>query len=133
MSAQTCDRIITGRNFDYASALNIIQSETYLEQEDLNEIGLYHRQGEVLQAIENFENKITDEHEFYGRRQKRQTDNDEEERIAEDFDFEIEEFKERHNRIKRYIYNVSGIIPTIHTCSGNCTEGTGPTLPGMVI
>ena len=45
----------------------------------------------------------------------------------------MEEFKERHNRIKRYIYNVSGIIPTIATCSGNCTEGTGPTLPGMVI
>ena len=57
MATQTCDRTVTGRNFDYASALNISQSETYLEQEDLNEIGLYHRQGEVLQAIENFDDK----------------------------------------------------------------------------
>ena len=60
MSAQTCDRIITGRNFDYASALNIIQSETYLEQEDLNEIGLYHRQGEVLEAIEKLRSRLNE-------------------------------------------------------------------------
>ena len=58
MATQTCDRVITGRNFDYASALTIIQDEEYLEDEDFDDIRLIHRQGEVIQAIDKFEEKI---------------------------------------------------------------------------
>ena len=60
MATQTCDRTITGRNFNYAEALRIIQEEEYLADEDFDDIRLFHKQGEVIQAIENFEEKISD-------------------------------------------------------------------------
>ena len=41
MATQTCDRTITGRNFDYGQALSIIQDEEYLEDEDFDEIRFY--------------------------------------------------------------------------------------------
>ena len=43
MYTQTCDRIITAHNFDYLSALSIIQGEDYLEDEDFDAIGLLRR------------------------------------------------------------------------------------------
>ena len=58
MATQTCDRTVTGRNFDYASALSIIQNEDYLENEDFDDIRLIHKQGEVFQAIDKIEEKI---------------------------------------------------------------------------
>ena len=58
MATQTCDRTVTGRNFDYASALSFIQDEEYLENEDFDDIRLIHRQGEIIQAIDKFEEKI---------------------------------------------------------------------------
>ena len=41
MATQTCDRTVSGRNFDYASALSIIQDEEYLEDEDFDDIRFY--------------------------------------------------------------------------------------------
>ena len=38
---QTCDQVITGRNFNYAEALQIIQDEEYLEDADFDEIRLH--------------------------------------------------------------------------------------------
>ena len=61
MATQTCDRTITGNNFDYGSALSVIQEEEYLEDEDFDEIRLIRRQGEVIQAIDEFGEKYSDE------------------------------------------------------------------------
>ena len=38
---QTCDQVITGRNYNYAEALQIIQDEEYLEDADFDEIRQY--------------------------------------------------------------------------------------------
>ena len=37
---QKCDQTITGRNFMYSRALDIIQNEEYLDQSDFDEIRL---------------------------------------------------------------------------------------------
>ena len=37
-ACQTCDQIVTGRNFNYRAALNIIQNEDYLDEVDFNDI-----------------------------------------------------------------------------------------------
>ena len=47
---QTCDQVITGRNYNYAEALQIIQDEEYLEDADFDEIR--HRVGRS-QSTEN--------------------------------------------------------------------------------
>ena len=73
MATQTCDRTITGRNFDYGSALNVIQEEDYLEDEDFDEIRLIRRHGEVIQAIDEFGEKYFDGDQLLGTRQKRET------------------------------------------------------------
>ena len=38
---QRCDQTITGRNFNYAAALEIIQDEEYLEEADFDDIRRY--------------------------------------------------------------------------------------------
>ena len=55
MATQTCDRTISGRNFDYANALRIIQDEDYLENEDIDNIRFYRKHGNILEAIKKAE------------------------------------------------------------------------------
>ena len=61
MAVQVCEQIITGRNFDYASALEIIQSEEYLQDSDFahhkSSQKITHKHGRILEDIENFEEK----------------------------------------------------------------------------
>ena len=60
MAVQVCEQIITGRNFDYASALEIIQSEEYLQDSDFayhKSQKITHKHGRILEDIENFEEK----------------------------------------------------------------------------
>ena len=73
MATQTCDRTITGNNFDYGSALTLFQEEDYLEDEDLNEIRLTRRQGEVINTIDEFGEKYFNEDQFSSTRHKRET------------------------------------------------------------
>jgi len=58
MAVQTCDQAITFRNFDYSRALEVVQDEEYLDDVDFDEIRLRRKQGEVYQAIDNFNEKI---------------------------------------------------------------------------
>jgi len=58
MAVQTCDQAITFRNFNYARALEVVQDEEYLDDVDFDEIRLRRKQGEVFQAIDNFNEKI---------------------------------------------------------------------------
>ena len=55
MATQICDRTISGRNFDYARALEIIQDEEYLEPEDFDEMRFYRKHGKIVEAIEKLE------------------------------------------------------------------------------
>ena len=55
MATQICDRTISGRNFDYARALEIIQDEEYLEPEDFDEMRFYRKHGKIVEAIEKME------------------------------------------------------------------------------
>jgi len=73
MATQTCDRTISGRNFDYANALRIIQEEDYLEDEDIDNIRFYRKHGNILEAIEKAEenyasNSLDDEIHHRSRR-----------------------------------------------------------------
>jgi len=105
MATQTCDRTVTGRNFDYASALSVIQEEDYLEDEDFDDIRLIRKQGEVIQAIENFEEKISDH---------------------EDSEL-LGTFEEHHHREKRFLFQNTS---SFDFCM-NCTDSS-PTVPGVV-
>ena len=59
MAVQTCDQQITFRNFDYSRALEVVQDEEYLDDVDFDgPIRLLRKQGEVFQAIDNFNEKI---------------------------------------------------------------------------
>ena len=58
MAVQTCDQAITFRNFNYARALEVVQDEEYLDDVDFDEIRLRRKEGEVFQAIDNFDEKI---------------------------------------------------------------------------
>ena len=58
MAVQTCDQAITYRNFDYVRALEIVQDEEYLDDSDFDEIRFSRKQGEVFQAIDNFQEKV---------------------------------------------------------------------------
>ena len=55
MATQICDRTISGRNFDYASALSIIQEEEYLEPEDFDQTRFYRKHGKIVEAIDKTE------------------------------------------------------------------------------
>jgi hypothetical protein len=58
MAVQTCDQQITFRNFNYARALEVVQDEEYLDDVDFDVVRLRRKQGEVFQAIDNFNEKI---------------------------------------------------------------------------
>jgi len=61
MAVQVCEQIITGRNFDYASALEIIQSEEYLQDSDFvhqKSQKITHKHGRILEDIEDFQEKL---------------------------------------------------------------------------
>jgi hypothetical protein len=59
---KTSDEFVTGRNFDYASALEIIQSEEYLQDSDFahhkSSQKITHKHGRILEDLENFEEKL---------------------------------------------------------------------------
>lgn len=75
MATQTCDRTITGNNFDYGSALTLLQEEDYLEEEDIDEIRLIQRHGKIIQAVDDFEERISNGDQFSSTRNKRETQN----------------------------------------------------------
>merc|ERR1712223_603139 len=71
MATQTCDRTITGRNFDYGQALSIIQDEEYLEDEDFDNIRFYRKHGNVLESIETAQEKYEPDADETHHRSKR--------------------------------------------------------------
>ena len=93
MAFQTCDQAITFRNFNYARALEVVQDEEYLDDVDFDEIRLRRKQGEVFQAIDNFNEKI--ENNSLG-----------------EFDNEYQEF---HHREKRSLFGSSCTTSTTTT------------------
>ena len=124
MATQTCDRTVTGRNFDYNSALSIIQGEDYLEDEDFDDIRLFRKQGEVIQALESFEEKLSDDLGIrdkreapYGRANQRKLLTFDE---IEEFDHEyelIESFDEDHNgQARLFFVNFTSNIFLFDTC-----------------
>ena len=90
MAVQTCDQAITFRNFNYARALEVVQDEQYLDDIDFDEIRLRRKQGEVFQAIDNFNEKIENNLIL-------SKDSD----IASEFD---NEYEESHHRAKRFSF-----------------------------
>ena len=48
---QRCDQTITGRNFNYAAALTIIQDEEYLEEADFDDIRRYRYKRQIKSLI----------------------------------------------------------------------------------
>ena len=121
MATQTCDRVITYRNFDYARAETIIQEEEYLDQEDFDDIRFYRRNGNILEDIEKGKEK-------YGRNSNN--------------DF-FATFKKDRHREKREDLSTNVVIPTYITdklklcyntfkeddtckvCYKNCEAGSG--------
>ena len=75
MATQTCDRTITGNNFDYGSALTLLQEEDYLEEEDFDEIRLIRRRSKIIQAVDDFDEKMSNGDLFSSTQQKRETQN----------------------------------------------------------
>ena len=72
MATQTCDRTVTGNNFDYGSALSIIQDEEYLENEDFDDIRLIRRQFEEIQGINRLRGRKFDLKQLYNKHQKQE-------------------------------------------------------------
>lgn len=107
MAVQTCDQAITFRNFNYARALEVVQDEEYLDDVDFDEIRLRRKQGEVFQAIDNFNEKI--ENNFLS----------EDSYILGKFDNDHEE---SHHRVKR---RLDLLPPTVTTLSCNDFENMG--------
>ena len=102
MAVQTCDQAITFRNFNYARALEVVQDEEYLDDVDFDEIRLRRKQGEVFQAIDNFNEKIENNFEI----------------LSEDSDIlgEFDNFyQESHHREKRQLFGSSCNTPTTTT------------------
>ena len=64
MEIQNCDQAVTFRNFDYSRELEIVQDEKYLEDVDYDEMRLSRKQGEVFQAIDNFQEKKANDFDF---------------------------------------------------------------------
>jgi len=136
MATQTCDRTITGRNFNYNEALTIIQEEDYLEEEDIDDIRLIRKQGEVIQAIEKFEQKIEDNellqrdkrHAPYGNAvdKIKEKISDTEELIGLDYESELlKTFDVPLHREKRFLF----FNNSIDFCT-NCTNN--PSVPGII-
>jgi len=88
MAVQTCDQAITFRNFNYARALEVVQDEEYLDDIDFD-FRLRRKQGEVFQAIDNFNEKI--ENNFLS----------EDSNILGESD---NEYQESHHREKRFSF-----------------------------
>ena len=108
MAGQTWDQQITFRNFNYARALEVVQDEEYLDDVDFDgDIRLIRKQGEVFQAIDNFNEKI--ENNFLS----------EDSNILGEFDNEHEE---SHHRVKR---RLDLLPPTVTTLSCNDFENMG--------
>ena len=90
MAVQTCDQQITFRNFNYARALEVVQDEEYLDDVDFDgPIRFIRKQGEVFQAIDNFNEKI--ENDFLSQ----------DSNILDDYDNEHEK---SHHREKRFSF-----------------------------
>merc|ERR1712106_7261 len=90
---QTCDQVITGRQFQYDRSLEIIQDEEYLDDADFNDIKRYDilkKIGEVdtdfnipesqqysnwmpIQAQKNYNGKFSKNHNEYTQRKGSQT------------------------------------------------------------
>ena len=102
MAVQTCDQAITYRNFNYARALEVVQDEEYLDDSDFDEIRLRRKQGEVFQAIDNFNEKVDNKFDILG-----ESDN---------------EYQEYHHRVKR---RLDLLPPYITTLSCNDFENMG--------
>jgi len=109
MAVQTCDQTITFRNFDYARALEVVQDEEYLDDVDFDEIRLRRKQGEVFQAIDNFNEKIENNFEILSEKSD----------ILGEFDNEYQEY---HHRVKR---RLDLLPPTVTTLSCNDFENMG--------
>ena len=115
MAVQTCDQAITFRNFDYSRALEIVQDEEYLDDSDFDEIRLRRKQGEVFQAIDNFQEKAANNFDILSE------DSD----IAGDFDYES------NHREKRSLFcdNDSSVVRKKRSifCSNNYSNYTTST------
>ena len=62
MAGQICEQIITGRNYDYQKALDIIQNEEYLDNSDFaRSVQNIRRQGKILESIGNFEERVAND------------------------------------------------------------------------
>ena len=64
MATETCDRTIIAHNFDYTSALNLIQKEEYLEDEDFDDIRLLRKRERIIQDVDEFEEKVTSDFDY---------------------------------------------------------------------
>ena len=106
MAVQTCDQAITFRNFDYSSALEIVQFEDYLDDVNFDEIRVSRKQGEVFQAIDNFKEKVDNNFDILWE------DSD----ILGEFDNEYQE----HHREKRQSQNFSELIETVIMVDDMC-------------
>ena len=111
MAVQTCDQAITFRNIDYARALEVVQDEQYLDDVDFDEIRLSRKQGEVFQAIDNFQEKVDNNFEILWE------DSD----ILGQFGNEYQE----HHREKRQSFQDPGFFANY-----TLPFDTNPTLPG---
>jgi len=109
MAVQTCDQLITFRNFDYSRALEVVQDEEYLDDVDFDgDIRLIRKQGEVFQAIDNFNEKI--ENNFLS----------EDANILGEFDNEHEE---SHHREKRFSFFGNSCESTFTSFTTAVTSG----------
>ena len=108
MAFQTCDQAITFRNFNYARALEVVQDEEYLDDVDFDEVRLRRKQGEVFQAIDNFNEKIENNFEILS----------EDPDILGKFDNEYQEF---HHREKRSLFGSSCTTSTTTTTTTTTT------------
>ena len=112
MAVQTCDQVITYRNFDYARALEVVQDEQYLDDVDFDEIRLRHKQGEVFKAIDYFNEKI--ENNLLSQRFQH----------LGEFD---NEYEESHHREKRFSFIGSSCGSTDDTIITNGIDLDFPT------
>ena len=109
MAVQTCDQQITFRNFNYARALEVVQDEEYLDDVDFDEIRLRRKQGEVFQAIDNFNEKI--ENNFLSQ----------DSNILGEYD---NEYEESHHREKRsFSFFGNGCESTFHSFTNALSTG----------
>ena len=108
MAVQTCNQEIRFRNFNYARALEVVQDEEYLDDVDFDIVRLRRKQGEVFQAIDNFNEKI--ENDFLS----------EDSNILGKFDNDHEE---SHHREKRFSFFGNNCESTFTTVGAAITSG----------